>query len=135
MVRVWAVAVYVRRRRVPVRVAVFPFDRRIVHVIMVSVVVAMSVLVLQLLVGVTVLVLFGEVKIERYDEQECRDDRQRANGSISQEPSCNGTDEGSYGKNGACPTGPDRALGSQVESEADAVAQGPARQQQEGISQ
>src|SRR6266567_8705778 len=123
MMRVGPVTMRMRLPGVSVTVAVLPLEGWIVRVVMMSIVVAMSVLVLELFVGVRVLVLLGEVQVQRCDEKESRDEGQRADAAIAQEPSGDGPDEGGYRKNGTGATGADRSLRSQVEPQAEAVTQ------------
>jgi len=131
MVGVGPVAMRVNLRRMPMHVAVLSLDGWIVHVVMMSVVVTMSVLVFQRFVSVRVLMPFGEVKVQRGKEKKRRDDGHRADGSISEQPSRDGADEGRYRKNRARATRPDRALGSQIKPKAEAVAEGPADEQRQ----
>ena len=110
MVHVDPVLVSMRRALVPMRVAMFAVDRRIVLVVVVIVVMAMGVFVLERVVRVQVPVPLREVQVDRRREEKSGNDRIRPYRSIPHAPSSGCTNERGDGKDRTCTRGSDGPL-------------------------
>jgi len=120
---------HVRSRIVPVRMAVLTIERRIMKVVVMSVVVAMGVLVLHGIMRVLVAVLFGQVQVHaKPEEQRCRQHGQEGR-AIAHRPRHTRTRKWSDRENGTSPARSDLPLGQEVEAQAQPVTGGAAREQ------
>ena len=117
---------------VTMRVTVLTLDRRLMWMVVMAIVVPVSVLVFDRLVGVTVIVTFGEMKINAHSEERGRHERDRPRRSIAHRPSRGGPHEGGEREDRACATGTDPALRKKVEAKAESVARRSDRDEPEG---
>ena len=118
---------------VAMSVAVLAEGARIVRVIMVPVIVAMSVLVLHRSVAMKVTVPLGDVQIDARGEEQPGDEGRRAHRVITDRPGDHDADEGAEREEGSRPAGAEAALGQEVKTEAQPVADAAAREQRQGV--
>jgi hypothetical protein len=93
VVQIRSMGMIVLRRLMPVRVAVLAGDRRLVLVHVVSVVVPVGMLVLERFVPMTMLMRFGDVKVNGDPEQDTRRRDENEIFSVTERVSQRGTDE------------------------------------------
>lgn len=117
---------------VAMHVTVRAHHRGLVPMVVMAIVVPVSVLVLDRLVGVTVIVPFGEMKIDAHSEERGRHDGDGSRRPIAHRPSRGGPHEGGKREDRACATGTDPALREKVEAKAESVASRSDRDEPEG---
>ena len=131
MMDVVGVGVGVLERFVPVHVAVLATHRHVVFVVVVPVVVAMGMIVLEWLVPMTVGVRLGGVEVDGDREEDRRDDDEHGAIAIAERERDRRADERSEREDGSGSRGAERALGSEIEAQAEAVAGRATRNERE----
>lgn len=125
------VRVVVRALVVLVLVAVLAFEERVVDVVMVRVVVAMGMLVPQPLVRVPMMMVLREVEVNADAEEHRRQDCPPASATITERPRGGRADERCEREDGSGPAGAEPTLREEVETQAQPVSGGAAREETE----
>ena len=116
MMRIRGMRMSMRPRVVPVRMTVLAVERRIVRVVVMSVVMTMSVLVFHRLVGVRVAMLFGQVQVNtNSEENRCRQQGHQGR-PIAHRPRRSSPSKRGNGKDGSRAARTNLSLGQQIET-------------------
>jgi hypothetical protein len=123
VVKVRGMWMSVPQDHVPVRVAVLPFHRRLVDMIVVPIVVSVNVLVFHLRMQMLVTVSLAKMQGDPACDESCRKDCDRVDVTITEPPGGDGAQERGRCEHRRRPRRSDVTLRDEIEADADAVAQ------------
>ena len=111
--------------------AVLTGKGRLVRVVVMPIVVAMSVLVLHRLMAMKVTMPLGDVQIDACREEQSGDHGRPRHSALANRPRDHDSNEGADREDGAGPSGTEASLGQEIESKAQPVSDGAAREERE----
>jgi len=123
VVKVRGMWMSVPQDQVPVRVAVLPFHRWLVDVIVVPIVVSVNVLVFYLRMQMLMTVALAKVQSDPARDERRREESERIDVTIAEPPGGDGAQERGRGEHRRRPRCSDATLRDEIETDADAVAQ------------